>query len=107
MVLFKAKEVHSKTIPLKRKITCKAGHVFYKSADCSVCPKCEASSKPNDDFLSHFAAPARRALMTNNITTFAELKRVKPESLEKMHGIGPVALKIIRTMLKEKKRLRS
>ncbi|MFN8155357.1 MAG: DUF1801 domain-containing protein [Bacteroidia bacterium] len=107
IVLFKAEEVRAKTAPAKKKIVCPNGHTFYKSSDCRTCPKCEAAAsqslKAADDFLSHFAAPARRALQSAGITTLAKLSKTKPNDLQNLHGIGPNAMKVIQRLLKEKK----
>ncbi len=56
--------------------TCKKGHQFYKTSDCPTCPECEAERKPKDGFLSLFAAPARRALENDGITTVEKLSGI-------------------------------
>jgi predicted RecB family nuclease len=53
--------------------TCSKGHSFYKSSDCTICPICEAENKPKDSFLALIAAPARRALTNNGISTLEQL----------------------------------
>jgi predicted RecB family nuclease len=49
------------------------GHSFHKSSDCPVCPVCESIAKPTDGFLSLLAAPARRALVNEGITSLEKL----------------------------------
>lgn len=46
------------------------------------------------------AAPARRALITENIKTIAELKKYTFSEIEQLHGIGPNALVILKPHLK-------
>lgn len=46
------------------------------------------------------AAPARRALINENIKTIAELKKYTFSEIEQLHGIGPNALVILKPYLK-------
>jgi len=73
----------------KSKRTCKQGHVFYKTRDCPVCPKCEALKKPKEGFETLLGSPARRALEHAGIKTLKQLSRYSDLLLLSMHGIGP------------------
>jgi predicted RecB family nuclease len=68
--------------------TCKNGHQYYKSSDCPTCPVCEKERKPKDSFLSLLAAPARRALENNGITTLQELSAYSEDEILAFHGMG-------------------
>src|SRR5690606_30972222 len=81
--------------------TCPAGHRFYKSSDCPVCPVCEAARKPESGFLSVLAAPARRALEGAGIDTLAELSKFSEADLLKLHGFGKASLPLLRRALAE------
>ncbi|MNI26588.1 hypothetical protein D3C73_802940 [compost metagenome] len=81
--------------------TCDKGHQFYKSSDCPSCPICEQERKPDNGFLSLLAAPARRALEHNGITTLQELSKHSEKEILQIHGMGPKSLPILRTALKE------
>lgn len=72
--------------------TCPKGHRYNKLSDCPTCPVCEAQRKPADGFLSHFAAPARRALEQHGVTTVEQLSNFSQSELLSWHGIGPSSL---------------
>jgi predicted RecB family nuclease len=80
---------------------CPNGHRYYKSSDCLTCPVCE-KNKPADGFLSLLAAPARRALKNNGITTPEQLAEYSENEILLWHGIGPAALVALRAALKAK-----
>ena len=80
---------------------CIKGHKFYKTSNCPTCPVCEAERKPNNSFLSLLAAPARRALENNNITTLKKLSTFSEKEIAALHGIGPSSLPILKNALKE------
>ncbi len=82
--------------------TCAKGHVYFKSSDCPTCPKCEAERRPKTGFLSLVAAPARRALEREGITTLAELSRYSEAGLLQLHGMGPSTLPKLRRALEER-----
>lgn len=90
------------TIVKKTLRTCTKGHRYYKSSDCPTCPICEEERKPKDGFLSLLAAPARRALENNGITTLKELSRLSEEEILKFHGMGKASLPKLRAALAEK-----
>ncbi len=46
------------------------------------------------------AAPARRALINENIKTFTDLKKYTKTDIADLHGIGPNALVILKPYLK-------
>lgn len=79
---------------------CNKGHEFYKTSDCPTCPICEALRKPKNGFLSLLAAPARRALENNKITSLKKLSAYSEEEIAALHGIGPSSLPILKTALK-------
>lgn len=56
----------------------------------------------NDDFLSRFSAPARRALESHDITTVEKLATFKEKEVLKFHGMGPASLPKLREALQEK-----
>lgn len=81
--------------------TCKNGHQFYKSSDCPTCPHCEQERKPKEGFLSLLAAPARRALENNNITTLKQLSEFTEKEILKFHGMGKSSIPKLKQALKE------
>ena len=54
------------------------------------------------DLPLQLAAPARRALAREGLTTLASLTRLTETELSALHGIGPNALKTIKSALKQK-----
>lgn len=88
--------------PNKTIRTCPKGHRYYKSSDCPTCPICEEERKPKDDFLAILAAPARRALENNGITTLKHLSKFSEEEILKFHGLGKSSLPKLREALSEK-----
>lgn len=81
--------------------TCSNGHQFYKSSDCPVCPTCEELKKPSSGMLSLIAAPARRALQSQGITTLEELSTFSEKEIASLHGMGPSAMTKLKTALME------
>jgi hypothetical protein len=69
--------------------TCAKGHSYYKTSDCPTCPLCERERKPTVGFLSVLAAPARRALVNNGVTTLQQLSRYTEKEILALHGMGP------------------
>ena len=49
------------------------------------------------------AAPARRALVDAKLLTIADLKKITETKLIELHGMGPNALKILKTEMKRRK----
>jgi predicted RecB family nuclease len=88
IVKFRVKENLDKAIKKKSIRTCKNGHKYYKSSDCPTCPVCEQERKPQNGFLSLLAAPARRALENNGITTLQQLSRFTENEILALHGMG-------------------
>ena len=82
---------------------CSNGHKYYKSSNCPTCPVCEKERKPEDGFLSKLSAPARRALVNNNILTVKELSAFTETEILQMHGIGPSSIPILKKELKSNK----
>lgn len=79
---------------------CARGHRYYKSSDCPTCPVCEEERKPDDGFLSHFAAPARRALEREGLYSLKQVSTLTEAQLLTLHGFGQSSVKKIRTLLK-------
>jgi len=79
--------------------TCPNGHPFRKTRTCPVCPLCEQARKPRAGFLATLAAPARRALEREGITTPEKLAAFTEEELLQLHGLGPGSLPKLRAML--------
>ncbi len=86
---------------MKTKKICAAGHLFYKSSDCPVCPICDASGKSTDLFLSRLVAPARRALENEGITSVEKLALKTEKELLRLHGMGKASLPLLRLILQE------
>ncbi|MEF3301792.1 RNA polymerase alpha subunit C-terminal domain-containing protein [Paenibacillus sp. GYB003] len=81
--------------------TCGNGHRYYKSSDCPACPICEQERKPDGGFLSLLAAPARRALEHNGITSLQKLSTYSEKEILSIHGMGPKSLPILRNALEQ------
>lgn len=81
--------------------TCKYGHKYYKSSDCPTCPVCEENKKPKNGFMAALAAPARRALEKEKITSLMDLSKWSEEEIMKLHGIGPSSIPKLKKALKE------
>lgn len=79
---------------------CKNGHRFYKSSTCPTCPFCEEERKPKNSFLSSLAAPARRALENEGLTSLEKISKYSEREILALHGMGPSALAKLRTSLK-------
>ena len=80
---------------LKTKRICVEGHTYYKSSDCHICPICAAKLKPTDGFLSKVSAPARRALISRQISQLEDLTKYSQKEIASWHGIGPKVVKIV------------
>ncbi len=92
IVLFRVKE-NTKIAALKKnKRICKNGHTYYKSSDCPGCPLCEKTKKPKEGFLSTFAAPVKRALEAEGITSAKKLAARTEKEILSLHGIGKASL---------------
>ena len=79
---------------------CKAGHRYYKSSDCPVCPICEREKKTEKGFLAAIAAPARRALERAGIKTLVALSKWSEKELLELHGMGPGSIPTLKKALK-------
>ena len=82
----------------KTQRTCPQGHIYYKSSDCPVCPICE-SEKKAEGFLNELAAPARRALEGQGITTVQKLSGYTEKEVLALHGIGKSAMPKLKAAL--------
>ena len=81
---------------------CSKGHKYYKSSDCPSCPICDREGKPEEGFLSLLAAPARRALEREAITTLEQLSKYTENEILELHGMGPSTMPKLRDALKSK-----
>ena len=81
--------------------TCPVGHSFYKSSTCPTCPICEEARKPKDHFLALLAAPARRALENNGITTLEQLANFSEKEVLHFHGMGKSSIPKLQKLLSE------
>jgi len=81
---------------------CPKGHQYYKSSDCPTCPICEKEKKPQNSFLSHLNAPARRALENEGIITVEKLSQYTLQEVLSLHGIGKTSIPILEKLLAEK-----
>ncbi len=79
--------------------TCKKGHIFLKSSDCLSCPICEKEKKPKDGYLSLIAAPARRALEREGITTLESLALYSEKEVMSLHGMGKSTIHKLKDLL--------
>jgi predicted RecB family nuclease len=86
-------------MPPPRIKTCKNGHSFSKSSDCPTCPICEEARKSKDGFLSTLAAPARRALENNGITTLEQLAQYSEKQILSFHGMGKSSIPKLQQLL--------
>lgn len=86
---------------MKKLKICNKGHQFYKSSDCPTCPICEGERKPKDNFLSLLAAPARRALENNGITTLEILAQHTENEIMSLHGMGKSTIPKLQKILSE------
>lgn len=80
---------------------CLKGHQFYKSSDCPVCPICDRAVQPTTGFLSLISTPARRALLSKNITNLNTLATFTQDEILSLHGIGPSAIPKLKQALVE------
>lgn len=84
---------HQKPLPLKliEKM------VLYKANEING----KAPLKDKADPFAVLAAPARRALSQQGITSIKKLSRVSETQLRAMHGMGPQAIKKLKALLEE------
>ena len=93
-------------MPNGKQHTCTRGHIFYKSSDCPVCPKCWSGyykKKALHDFPPKLVAPPLRALQNANISSLAQLVKYDKSEIASLHGIGPTAIAQLQSALKVKK----
>lgn len=91
--------------PEGAKRTCSRGHIFYKSSDCPVCPKCWSGyyrEKNKGDFPDKLSAPALRALLNEGIFNLAQLSGYTEKEMLTLHGMGKASLPLLREALAEK-----
>lgn len=81
--------------------TCVNGHQYYKSSDCPICPVCEKVHQCEGNFISLLAAPAKRALANNGITTLQQLSGFSEIELLMLHGIGQASIPTLKIALQK------
>lgn len=81
---------------------CDKGHTYVKKSDCPTCPVCENERKPETGFLSVLAAPARRALENNGITSLETLSTYSEKEILAFHGMGRSSIPKLRKVLGER-----
>lgn len=92
IVIFRVKENQAKADLKKRNKTCPNGHVYYKSSNCPSCPECEKNKNYHFEFMQHISAPAKRALVNNNITSLTTLSQYSETQILALHGIGKTSI---------------
>ena len=60
------------------------------------------ANKQEGDLPAKLAAPAQRALAGAGITSLAQLAKMTEAEIKQLHGIGPNALKQLRTAMSAK-----
>jgi len=75
--------------------TCVQGHTYTKSSDCPVCPICASEDKPDSGWLEALSAPARRALLGNDIFTEEDLAQHTLKEILALHGMGPKSVPVL------------
>lgn len=89
----------------KNKKTCSRGHVFYKSSDCPVCPKCWSGyyrEENQGDFPKKLSAPALRALLNEGIYNLSMLAEHSEKEILALHGMGPGSMPLLKQAMKKK-----
>lgn len=87
----------------KTKRVCKNGHTFFKSSDCPVCPVCEKNRAVGSEFLTLFAAPARRALESATINQITDLAKFTHQEIMSLHGFGKSGMATLNKVMAENK----
>ncbi len=80
------------------------GHLFEKTSDCAVCPKCssdEMKQKYGKEF-PNINVPAFHALHSAGVVKLSDLTKYTEEELLTLHGFGPSALRILTETLEER-----
>lgn len=80
---------------------CSQGHRYYKSTECSTCPKCAQLNKPTEGLFARLSSPARNALLQQDITTVQQLAKYTEKEILSFHGIGPSTLPLLKRALEE------
>ncbi|MEZ0481613.1 RNA polymerase alpha subunit C-terminal domain-containing protein [Planococcus sp. SSTMD024] len=78
---------------------CDHGHRYYKSSDCPTCPVCNEERKPHREFLRELSAPARNALLQEQIDTLEKLSTYTEKDILALHGVGPASLPVLKQHL--------
>lgn len=87
---------------MKTKRRCNRGHVFYKSVDCPVCPKCWSGyyrEKKRGDFPDTLPVPALRALLGAEIYNLEQLSGHSDAEILTLHGMSPSSLPLLKQAL--------
>jgi DNA-directed RNA polymerase alpha subunit len=83
---------------------CARGHVYYKSSDCPVCPKCrelEIKSYEDSDLPQKLSNPALNALLSAGIIDLKTLSGYTEQQVLQLHGVGKASIPILTEALKK------
>lgn len=78
---------------------CDQGHRYYKSSDCPTCSVCNEANKPDKGFLRELSAPARNALLREEIDRLDKLAGYSEKDILALHGVGPASLPVLKRHL--------
>lgn len=79
---------------------CSKSHEFTKTIHQPVCPICWAEYYEQENKIPFsVGAPALRVLLHNKIFTLEQLTSYSEKEILSMHGVGPKAMKIIKSEL--------
>ncbi len=84
---------------------CSEGHVYFKSSDCPVCPKCRDSDNKNvsdSDLPEKLSSPALSALLHAGIINLNKLSEYAEKEVLSLHGMGKGSIPLLTDALKEK-----
>lgn len=88
----------------RKKRTCSQGHIYYKSSDCPVCPKCWKifyENKSESDLPKKLSAPALRALLNEKIYNLTLLSNYTEKEILSLHGMGKASIPLLKEALQK------
>lgn len=84
---------------------CSEGHVYFKTSDCPVCPKCRDSDNKqfsDSDLPEKLSSPALSALLHAGIINLQQLSEYSEKEVLSLHGMGKASIPLLTEALKEK-----
>jgi len=84
---------------------CSEGHVYFKSSDCPVCPKCRDNDNKkfsDSDLPEKLSSPALNALLQAGIINLKKLSEHSEKEVLSLHGIGKASIPLLTKELEEK-----